>query len=322
MSEVFEPPHSSRFGDYMKIKLICNQQIGDCIKTTTVAKLFKEQYPQYEIETSVSHPCVYENNPNVVNGLNKPQVFNAADQKDDKVLSVVCNQDDENGKIDNKYTINKLRENNASFTQGLVGYINAKYNFNLKVTQDEPDLYLSKEEDKPIPELPKKYWVVNTGCEKNNQRKGYPRKYWKQIFDALPDVTFVQNGLTKDMHLPFPKHDNVINGLDIYNIRQTMRMIKYSQGVITPISWNMHCAAAFHKPCIALAGGGEDVCWENYKYDGFNYLHTIGSFPCCNGGGCWKNTCENKEEDGTQKCMELIKPEIIINLIKKYGDNR
>lgn len=306
------------------INLICNQQIGDCIKTTTVAKLFKDQYPELDIEVSMSHPSVYFNNPNVVNnGKNVPKVINAADEVEVKKLNVVCNQDDDNGKLDNKFTIHKLKENQASFLQGMIGYINAKYNFNLKITQEEPDIYLTKEEKLPFEDLPKKFWVVNAGCEAKNQRKNYPRKYWEDIFTALPDVTFIQNGLTKDMHSPFPNHKNVINGLDKYNVRETMRLIYHSQGVISPISWNMHCAAAFKKPCIALAGGGEDVSWENYKYYGFNYLHTIGSFDCCQSGGCWKDTCINKEEDGTQKCMQIITPDIIINLVKKYGgDNR
>jgi len=305
-----------------KIKLVSNQQIGDCIKTTTVAKALHEQYPGYIIEPVMSHPCVYDNNPYVQQYLDSPTVFNASEEKEDKFVTIVCRQDDrdEDGKeVKNKYSIHKLKENQATFTQGLFGYINAKYGLDLKITQEEPDLHLSEEEDLPIPELPENYWVVNTGSEYKNTRKQYPRKYWEKIFEALPDVTFVQNGLTKDNHQPFPKHKNVINGLDKYNIRQTMRMIKYATGVISPISWNMHCAAAFKKPCIALAGGGEDISWENYKYEGFNYLHTIGSFDCCRAGGCWKDKCDHLEADGTQECMEIIKPEVVINLIKKYS---
>lgn len=303
-----------------KIKLICNQQIGDCMKTTTVAKFFKEQYPEFEIQPIMSHPSVYDNNPNVIDNRAIPKILNAADQKEVQALKVICRQDDENGKVDNPFSIHKLRENDASFLQGIVGYINAKYGFNLQITQEEPDFYLSEEEKKPFEELPDKYFVVNAGVEKKNTRKMYPEKYWKEIFRALPNIMFVQNGLTKDKHLAFPELKNVINGLDRYNVRQTMRMIYHSQGVITPISWNMHCAAGFHTPCIALAGGGEDVSWENYNYDGFNYLHTIGSFSCCQSGGCWKDICINTEKDGTQKCMELIKPEIVIELIKKYAN--
>jgi ADP-heptose:LPS heptosyltransferase len=98
-------------------------------------------------------------------------------------------------------------------------------------------------------------------------------------------------------------------------------MIYHSQGVLTPISWNMHCGAAFHKPTIALAGGGEDVSWENYKYKGFHYLHTIGALECCQHGGCWKDLCTNKDNDDN-RCMAMIKPEIVIDKIKKYANHR
>jgi len=298
----------------MKIKLVCNQQIGDCMKTTTVAKLFHEQYPHIKIETAMSHPCVYDNNP-YIEAL-EPRVQDGAE---DKTLNVVCRQDDEEGNLDNPYSIHKLSENNATFTEGMVGYINAKYGFELKVTENKPDIHLSDKEKKPIKGLPKKYWVVNTGGEAKNTRKIYPRKYWEEIFKACPDVTFVQTGISKDLHRPF-EEKNVINRIDKDDVRETLRLIYHSSGVITPISFTMHGAAAFEKPCITLAGGGEHVSWENYEYDGFHYLHTIGSFPCCSGGGCWKDKCDNTEEDGTQKCMELIKPKIVTDLIWKHSE--
>lgn len=306
------------------IRLVNNQQIGDCLKITTIAKMFKEQYPEYELQVSVSHPVVFKHNPYIENqGLPTFEVKDANEEGclERNELIIHCRQDDKDeagNDIQNKWSIHGLKFNQASFTQGLVGYINARYGFDLEVTQEEPDIHLTDEEKMPFPELPEKYWVVNAGSEYKNTRKQYPRQYYKAIFDALPDVTFVQNGLTKDNHQPFDDCPNVINGLDKYNIRDTIRMIYHSQGVLTPISWNMHCGAAFHKPVVALAGGGEDVSWENYKYRGFHYLHTIGALECCQHGGCWKNDCTNKDEKGEQKCMAMIKPELVVNVIKRY----
>lgn len=303
-----------------KIKLVCNQQIGDCIKTTTVAKLFKEQYPEYDIEVAMSHPVVYKNNPNVINNsVSGGGPINAATQEESKCIRVVCNQDDDNGAVDNKYSIHKLKENDASFLQGMVGYINAKYGFNLQITEDKPDIYLSEEEKKPIEGLPTNYWVVNAGSEHGNTRKMYPREYWEKFFNMNKDMTFVQTGVTKDNHKPYENCKNVINRLDKDNVRETLRLIYHSKGVVTPVSFTMHAAAAWHKPCIAIAGGGEDVCWENYKYGSFNYIHTIGSLDCCNSGGCWKATCDNLDPDTKiQKCMKLITPEFLTDVIKQY----
>ena len=299
------------------IKLVCNQQIGDVVRSTTIAKFFKEQYPEYELEISVSHPSVYDNNPNV-KGLT-PGVKNTSTEEEQKRLVIVAKQDDENGEIDNKYSIHKLKENNADMVMAMVGYINAKYGFDLKVTNHYADLYLTKEEKKPFKDLPKKYWLVNCGCEPGNTRKLYPYKYWQEIFKALPDEKFIQIGLSKDKHPKF-KETNVINKIDAYSIRQTFSLALNSCGVIAPYTYIIHVGATFKKPVIVIGGGGEDISWENYDYPEFNLLHTIDSFDCCRGGGCWKAHCENKEQDGTSKCMGLIKPQIIIDLIKKYTE--
>ena len=295
-----------------KIKLVCNQQIGDCIRCTTVAKLIKEQYSEYEIMPIMSHPCVFDNNPHTINSFEK-KVFNTASDKEKKALRVVCNQDDEKGKIDNKMSIHKLKENDATMVDAMIGYINGKYGFKIKVTDQFPDLYLSDEEKKV--RVAGRYFVVNCGSEYDNTRKQYPTQYWQEIFDGLPDVRFVQVGMSKDNHETF-ENKNVINGLDKYNIRRTMGLVYNSEGIISPYSFLAHVGAGLRKPAIVLGGGGEDISWENYDYKHYNLLHTIGSFECCRAGGCWVSDCKNKDEEGDNKCMKLIKPKLIIDIIK------
>lgn len=300
-----------------KIKLICNQQIGDVVRSTTVAKLIKEQYPEYTIEPIMSHPSVFDNNPNVDNRIVSPVVRNANMETAKSSLRIVCNQDDEDGAIDNKMSIHKLKENDADMVDSMVGYINAKYGFDIKVTDHYPDIHLTEFEKVAFKDLPKKYWVVNCGSEPGNMRKAYPKKYWIELFKSLPDTKFVQIGISKDTHPTFDL-PNVINKIDAYTIRNTFSLTYNSVGVVAPYTFIMHVGAAFKKPVIAIGGGGEDVCWENYDYDDFNLLHTIGSFDCCRAGGCWKSECINKNKDGNQKCMELIEPKIIKDLILKY----
>jgi len=295
------------------IKLVCNQQIGDCIRTTTVAKLFKEQYPEYDIQPIMSHNSVYDNNPNVIQVKPKPQVINTNISKESTFLRVVCKQDDDNGKIDNEFSIHKLKENNATMVDAMVGYINAKYGFNLVVTQQEPDLY---PETQPFDDLPGKYIVVNCGGEKTNKRKIYPYKYWEKLFQDTPDINYVQIGISKDYHPAF-NYPNVISKIDQYTIQDTFRLVYNSCGVISGYTYIMHVGAAFKKPVIALGGGGECISWENYEYDKFNLLHTIGSFDCCLSGGCWVPECYNKTDDNIQKCMNIITPNYLIDIIKE-----
>jgi len=88
----------------------------------------------------------------------------------------------------------------------------------------------------------------------------------------------------------------------------------------------MHAWAALHheskKPFITLGGGREQWWWETYPQDlGYNhhYLHTMGSFPCCTAThACWKSECINKADTGYPKCLELITPEMVAEIVKQY----
>lgn len=295
-----------------KIRLICNQQIGDCLRTTTVAKLIKDQYPGIVIRPVMSHPCVYENNPNVEIGLT-PGVKNTKGGSE-VCLNIVCNQDDENGSVDNEYSIHRLHSHDGSMLHGMIGYINAKYGFDIEITEIEPDIYLSEDEKKKTP-ISSPYWLVNCGGAINNTKKQWPGKYWRELFNSLPDINFVQTGLSKDNYDYSNEFENVWSSLGC-SIRDSFGYAYNALGVITGYSYILHAAAAFHKPVITIGGGTEHPQWETYDYEGFNLLHTIGSFECCRDGGCWRPKCDNKTEDGTQKCMELITPNFIKEIIE------
>jgi hypothetical protein len=101
----------------------------------------------------------------------------------------------------------------------------------------------------------------------------------------------------------------------------------------------MHASAALpHKdgsqrPCVVLAGGRETPNWEQYPTHQF--LHNVGSLPCCNPNACWKIKCQNKENNENDclrpqevyyeekmilipECMNKITPNLIVEAIKQY----
>lgn len=309
------------------IKLICNQQIGDCIRATTVAKLIKKQYPNILIYPIMSHPYVFYNNPNVIDVSPKPVVNVGLPKKPEGVCgaeSMRLNQTSEGldeKKPKNKYSLDDIKENDCDMVLAMCGYLKARYNLNIRVTSNIndhiPDLHLTEMEKSPFEDLPDKYWVVNCGGVSNNMRKSYPEVYWAKLFKMFPDEMFVQIGISKDTHPEF-KFPNVIRKIDAYSIRNTMSLVYNSTGVISGYTYIMHVAAAFQKPCIAIGGGGEDATWEHYDYPDFHHVNTLGSFDCCVLGGCWKSKCENLAENGMQRCMQLITPEVIGPILSKY----
>ena len=207
------------------------------------------------------------------------------------------------------------------------------------------DIYTSFEERKPSPLLTDvdKYWVVDAGYKNDFTLKNWGYHRYCEVVDALKDtVKFVQIGeANKDhIHKPVPGAVNLIGRTDI---RQLIQIIYNSRGVLTPVSFPMHLAAALPtqdsrlRPCIVIAGGREPVTWE--QYPGHQFLHTVGMLHCCCRGGCWKSRGKRlgdgtpsdfsicaypvmEEDDAIGKCMTMIEPEHVIKLIKMYEENK
>lgn len=105
-------------------------------------------------------------------------------------------------------------------------------------------------------------------------------------------------------------------------MRQLIQLVHHAQGVVTPVSLLMHLAAAVEtrgcrnesvmartRACVVVAGGREPVHWE--KYEGHQFLHTIGKLPCCATGGCWKSRVRplhdgSKNDKPENLCVDVI----------------
>lgn len=151
-----------------------------------------------------------------------------------------------------------------------------------------------------------------------------------------------------------PKLDGVIDLVGKTDDRQLIRLIWASSGVLTPVSLPMVLAAAIpvkqgtcngkkNRPCVAICGGREPSRWQ--ADTNHQFIHTCGSLPCCDDGGCWKsrvkpigdgdekdvkNMCENVTIDDNGEevpyCMHMISAEDVIRRIEMYfsfyQDNR
>ncbi len=184
-----------------------------------------------------------------------------------------------------------------------------------------------------------KFWVINAGGKRDFTNKLWEFARFQKVVSALPNITFVQVGRSKDLHICL-KGNNVINLIDKTNLRELMHVINLSSGVITGISLPMHIAAAVSeeniKPCIVLAGGRENRSWE--LYPGHYFISRENMLFCCKKSGCWKSRVEklgdgslhdnsicrcpviSKSGQKIPKCMDMIEVDEVIQAIKMYED--
>ncbi len=184
-----------------------------------------------------------------------------------------------------------------------------------------------------------------------NELPGYPEMHWDRapdfhvamhaLVDALAGrVHFVQCGEQGHWHPPLQRVTRLVGKT---SLREFIRLVYHADGVLCPVTLAMHLAAALpakpggpkRRPCVVVAGGREPTHWEAYPHHQF--LHTVGSLPCCAQGGCWKSRCQ-RVGDGDPKdrhnrcerpvrvsddleipaCMALITPGDVVRRIELY----
>jgi hypothetical protein len=93
----------------------------------------------------------------------------------------------------------------------------------------------------------------------------------------------------------------------------------HAQGVLCPVTFAMHLAAAVetrpggprNRACVVVAGGREPAQWEAYPHH--QYIHTNGALPCCDQGGCWRARTVplgDGDEKDTKLCQKVVPPKV------------
>ena len=186
----------------------------------------------------------------------------------------------------------------------------------------------------------KAFWIIMAGGKYDFTAKWNNPKTYQEVVDHFKGkIKFVQCGEKHHWH---PKLKGVVDFIGKTNLRQFIRLIYHSVGIVTPVSFAMHAAAAIeskhglkNRPCVVIAGGREPVQWE--AYPNHRFLSTNGCLPCCDNGGCWASRCQ-KIGDGDEKdkkslciepvkisedlyipkCIDMIKSHNIIEAIEMY----
>ena len=171
--------------------------------------------------------------------------------------------------------------------------------------------------------------------------KWWSPDYYQEVVNHFENkITFIQCG---EQHHWHPRLEGVVDFIGKTDLRQFIRLIHHSSGVVCPITFAMHAAAAIptkdkslvNRPCVVIAGGREPSQWEKYPHHRF--LETNGALKCCGNGGCWKSRCNKVDDDDDKnnnlciypvklpnrtlsisKCMDMIKPKDVIRSIEMY----
>lgn len=312
-------------------KLIVEHHLspGDVVMLTAAIRDLHLSYPK-EYITDVRTSCseLWENNPYITK----------IEDNDPEAINIKAEY----------HLIGDCNEGAHHFIHGFIQDLGKQLKKPIKITRFKGDIHLSNDEKgwySQIYEIVGKdvpYWIIDAGCKSDYTAKMWEFARFQKIVDLLPGITFVQIGATEHNHKPLTGH-NLINLIGKTDMRQLIRLIYHSAGVITPVSLPMHLSAAIevkpcyerkNRPCIVLAGGREPSVWE--AYTNHAYLHTCGMLRCCDNGGCWKSRIQKlgdgdkkdsdlcsqpvKTESGQiiPKCLDIISAERVVECILRY----
>lgn len=218
----------------------------------------------------------------------------------------------------------KLAPLGYHFSSVFIYLFNELYDLKLIKTSMRPDIYLTPDEKSGIIldrlGIKKPYWIINSGVKVDIPVKGYPPAQWQKVIDILVDagLNLYQVGSNKDIHHTHKRIRSLVGLTE--NLRDYFSLVYHSQGCINHVTMQMHLAAAFHKPCVVVAGGREDCRWETYP--DHRYINSIGLFDCCREKGCWISTIDKCKYPWKGSpyatCLAMIEPDRIANEVLNY----
>jgi len=185
------------------------------------------------------------------------------------------------------------------FIHGFHHFLSERLGLRIEPTAFRGDIHLSADERRwmsqvqEVVKMPVPFWIIAAGGKFDYTAKWWPNQRYQEVVDHFQDrILFVQVG-EKSHHHPVLR--GVLDFRGKTSIRQLVRLMHHAQGVVCPVTFLMHLAAAVpvrsgmsqNRPCVVVAGAREPAQWEAYPTH--QYLHTCGTLPCCAHGGCWKS---------------------------------
>ena len=307
-----------------KLILKCGLSPGDIVMLTAAVRDLHRAYPgQYVTDVRTACPDLWENNP---------------------YLTYLSEDDSEAQLIDCSYPlIDRCNEAPYHCLHGFIEFLNERLRLAIKPTAYKGDIHLSEQEKAWYSQVREHtgddtpFWIVAGGGKYDVTIKWWESKRYQQVVDHFAGrILFVQVGMSGHHHPPL---SGVLDLRGKTSLRELVRLVYHSQGVLCSVTALMHLAAAVEtkplqpaiRPCVVIAGGREPVHWE--AYPGHQFIHTVGALACCAQGGCWRDRTvrlrDGDKRDRRQhlcvdvvrrlpRCMDLISAAEVIRRITVY----
>ena len=306
--------------------LKCYLSPGDIVMLTAAVRELHLAHPgQYLTDVRTSVPHLWENNP----------FLTPLDEEDPQVRV-----------IEMHYPL--IHQSNFApyhFIHGYVQFLEQQLGIRIPLTRFKGDIHISDLEKSWMSQVEEfgirdNFWIMMAGGKFDFTAKWWNPAWYQRIVDHFRGrILFVQCGEEQHWH---PRRNHALNLVGKTDARQFVRLMYHADGVVCPVTFAMHLAAAvetkpgkpLNRACVVIAGGREPVQWEAYPHHQF--LSTNGALNCCDNGGCWKSRCQpmgdsdSKDNDlciyphrvSTElqipKCMAMITPDDVIRRIELY----
>jgi ADP-heptose:LPS heptosyltransferase len=303
-----------------------DQSPGDIMMLTSAVRDLKASHPDILIGVDTTCDQIWENNPHITK----------LDPHDPDVETYKMTYP----------LIHQSNEGQYHFIHAFRKEMETKLGLRIKAGKFKGDIHISDMEKSWISQIEEMgirddFWVLFAGGKYDFTAKWWNPDYYQTVVDHFRGkITFVQCGEKDHFHPPLK---GVINLIGKTDLRQLIRLVYHSVGVLGPVTFGMHAAAAIemkktppmNRPCVVIAGGREPAQWEAYPHH--RYLAVNGAMNCCDNGGCWKSRCQKvgdgdekdekdlcvypvqiKEDLRIAKCMNMIRPEDVIRAIELY----
>lgn len=339
---------------------------GDVVVMTAAVRDLHRKYPgEFVTDVHTSAIEIWQNNPYItklpwkvapLNGQSEPANSNEILLPHRKVK--IIKEDPELEVIEANYdgdypaTIHRSNTHAYHFIHGYAQDLSKSIGVQIPITDFKGDIHISEQERGWISQIEEmkvkdSFWIMMAGGKLDFTAKWWDPSNYQKVVDAFNEqLLFVQCGERSHFH---PALTNVIDLIGKTDMRQYIRLMYHSDGVVCGVTFAMHLAAAVpmrpfdnkgrrkppNRACVVIGGGRESVHWEMYPHHQF--IHLNGALPCCVQGGCWKSRC-HQVGDGDPKdkenlclfpvkvaenlniprCMKMITPEMVVERIRFY----
>jgi len=303
------------------------QSPGDVLMLTAAVRDLHRAHPgRYRTDVRTSCPELWMHNPHIT----------PLGEGDRRVQTLDCHYP----------LIHQSGREPVHFLHGFMEYLNEQLGTRIRSTAIRGDLHLSRAETSR-PSLMRRltgvqmpYWIVVAGGKYDFTIKWWHFKRFQALIDHFRGrIQFVQVGEKGHYHPPL---EGVIPLEGKTRLRDLILLVRHASGVLCPVTFLMHLAAALEpprsqpspRPCVVVAGGREPPHWEAYPHHQF--LHTVGALSCCATTGCWRSRTvalglgDEKDQPealcldvikGLPRCMDMITPADVIRRIEYYFEN-